>query len=174
MSALTDFYRGGGRDAAARRLDDVLGRDFDWLERTHDYIQWLFPLEAPSAFNPAAPLLTAEDRHDFVADADLSSNLRRAFFRMLDFYGFTVTETRPRLRLARNAVFTDRRRTWLTPGNHNLLRISRMLASLRLLGHPELAEAFYDALEQLYQEDADARNAIGERSFAFWRRAALD
>ena len=174
MSALTDFYRGVGGDAANRRFDDVLGRDFEWLERTHDYIQWLFPLDVSSAFNPDAPLLTAEDRREFAASPELAANLNRAFRRMLDFYGFVVAGTRPRLQLARGDSFERRRLTWLTAGNHNLLRISRILSSLRLLGHPELAEAFFDALERLYQEDAAARHAIGERSFAFWKRAALD
>ena len=36
-------------------LEDVLQWDDEKLERTHDYIQWMFPTDQESAFNASAP-----------------------------------------------------------------------------------------------------------------------
>ena len=77
------------RTTAAGTLDTILSWDDGRLEAVHDYIQWLFPLDEPSRFNPSAPLLTAHDRAAF-RDPELAANLRRALDRMLAFYGFTL------------------------------------------------------------------------------------
>lgn len=53
--------------------------------------------------------------------------------------------------------------------NHNHLRITRMIRSLRVLGCEEAAEEFYQALLRIGK---DFRGLIGERSFVFWERAA--
>ena len=65
-SPLVRFYRGDAPDARGRTLDDILAWDDEQLEAVHDYIQWLFPLDEPSRFNPDAPLLTPADRVAFL------------------------------------------------------------------------------------------------------------
>ena len=60
--ALIDFYCGTGTDHRGRHLDELLGMDDRQFERTHDYIQWLFPLRTPSSANRHAPLLTDDER----------------------------------------------------------------------------------------------------------------
>ena len=61
--ALLRFYRLEGADARGRTLAEIWSWDAARLEGVHDYIQWLFPLPEPSAFNPQAPILTeADDR----------------------------------------------------------------------------------------------------------------
>ena len=52
------FYRGEGRDGAGRTIEEVWGFSAVRLELTHDFIQWLFPLRHPSAFNAGAATLT--------------------------------------------------------------------------------------------------------------------
>ena len=54
---VTAFLEGEGVDARGRSIFDVLGMDNVALERTHDFIQWLFPLPEPSAAVP--PLMIA-------------------------------------------------------------------------------------------------------------------
>nr|WP_236995739.1 opioid growth factor receptor-related protein [Halomonas populi] len=42
-----------------------------WLEHTHDYIQWLFPIPEMGRFNAFPPLLTSEVQADFEREASL-------------------------------------------------------------------------------------------------------
>src|SRR5687767_5392549 len=91
-SPIVGFYRGTTPDARGRMLEDILAADDGWLERTHDYIQWLFPLRARSAFNMHAPILDDATIEAFLAHDSLRNNLRRAFGRMLAFYGFEERE----------------------------------------------------------------------------------
>ena len=135
------------------------------LEDVHDYIQWLFPLPERSGANPWAPVLTAEDIAAFHEHGAIRERLLAAFQRMMLFYGLVAREGR----VERGPKFAEHARSWLHPGNHNHLRITRMLRSLRLLGLEDDAAAFWRFLEQLYRDEPDA---ITERTFGFWQRAA--
>jgi len=53
-------------------------------------------------------------------------------------------------------------------GNHNFLRISRMLRSLSLLGCARHAAAFLECLEAIYAEN---RDTVGITTVGYWRRA---
>jgi NitT/TauT family transport system substrate-binding protein len=164
-SALLQFYRGAGPDAAGRKLEEIWAWDDFRLETAHDYVQWLFPLPEPSRFNDAAPLLSAADIAAFRASPELQANLRRSLDRILAFYGFERDEGR---RIVPRADFALQARNWLTPNNHNFLRLSRVLRALTHLGLEPEALALLAALEALYR---DSSAAIGERSLAFWRAA---
>jgi hypothetical protein len=61
---------------------------------------------------------------------------------MLAFYGFerASDDVRP------SARFQTASRSWLRPGDHNLLRITRILTALSDLGCPREAQAFLIAL----------------------------
>ncbi len=167
-SALVAFYRGDGRDHRGRLLSHILGFGFDELEFHHDYIQWLFPLPEPSGANADAPLLSKEDIAAFESDESLRKALLKSFYLMLQFYGLVVWEGRPEIKVTRGARFDERRDVWLTGGNHNFLRISRMLRSLTLLGLGRHATAFLKSLEGIYREDA---RIIGDTTMGYWRRA---
>ena len=159
-SPVLHFYA-GGTDARGRTLQAMLGQDDRWLEGCHDFIQWLFPLPEPSAYNACAPVLLASDIEAFRARPELRGRLLRAFGRMLAFYGFGQG-------LERGARPGGDR--WITPGNHNFLRISRMLRSLHLLGCDAQAASFLLALESLAQERAG--RPIGDVTLRHWRAAA--
>lgn len=154
MSRILDFYR-GGPDHRGRRLSEILTWNAERLEHTHDYIQWLFPLPEPSAFQPSAPQLTAEDAAEFRRSPELQGRMRQALATMLAFYGFEPRGPQP----------------WLAPGDHNLLRLTRMVRSLRLAGLDAEAQGLFDRLEKLYRLHPDA---IGPISFTFWRNAVTD
>jgi hypothetical protein len=65
-------------------------------------------------------------------------------------------------------------RNWLHAGNHNHLRLTRMLRSLRVLGLEREAATLWDALRVLYErERAAGRRTITAETFAFWERAAM-
>jgi hypothetical protein len=164
------FYRGSGTDHRGRRLDDILAWDDGKLEEVHDFIQWLFPLEEPSAVNPRAPILVDADRRAFADEPALGANLRRSFARMLSFYGLQLVEGAGAPRVLRSGKWPERSPNWLTPHNHNHLRLTRIIKSLALLGMGDLGRALFDALAEEYGRGVSA--VIGPTTFEFWRSAA--
>ena len=157
----------GGRDSEGRTLDEILAWDDLRLEAVHDYIQWLFPTRQPSGVNPFAPLVTGATVRAFADEDGLRDALRRAFDRMLVFYGLRRSGDRIELDAAR---FQDRAPTWLSPGNHNHLRLTRIMDSLATLGLIEDARA----LQRCLLEDVSAGvhgAAVSPRTRDFWRRA---
>lgn len=148
-SALVAFQLGRAPDHRGRTIDQIRARDAAWLEATHDYIQWLFPLPEPSPFNPEAPLLTPADIARFQAEADLRDSLHASLMRMRLFY------------------FGRPERPWLTPGNHNFRRLTRILRCLALTGLTDEAATLLADLERL-----DGR-IVGETTRHYWREAAV-
>jgi hypothetical protein len=169
-SSLVAFYRGDGRDHRGRLLSHIHQYSFDDLERHHDYIQWLFPLPEPSGANPWAPLLTEEDAAAFQGDESLRASLLRSFQLMLQFYGLELEAGADHVEIRRAAGFDDRRRIWLTPGNHNFLRLTRILRSLSLLGEGRHAAALLKCLDAIY---ADEARIIGTTTMGYWRGAVV-
>eukprot|EP00419_Tripos_fusus_P011124 CAMPEP_0172656924 /NCGR_PEP_ID=MMETSP1074-20121228/1729_1 /TAXON_ID=2916 /ORGANISM="Ceratium fusus, Strain PA161109" /LENGTH=677 /DNA_ID=CAMNT_0013471899 /DNA_START=53 /DNA_END=2082 /DNA_ORIENTATION=- len=75
---LFNFLRGTGVDAHGRRFEDIMEWDFRRMERSHDYIQWLFPTDEPSRFNSRAPVLTPDLVTIFRKDPAIVASIRRA------------------------------------------------------------------------------------------------
>ncbi|NLS93661.1 MAG: IS1634 family transposase [Planctomycetaceae bacterium] len=84
---------------------------------------------------------------------------------MLAFYGFQ--RDGPTIGLSES--FAERRAFWLKSGNHNLLRIARILKSLTLLGLQDQASAWLQSLEGLYSSEAS--EIIGPIALEHWRDA---
>jgi hypothetical protein len=162
------FHAGTGPDHRGRRIADVLAYDHEALELHHDYIQWLFPLEEPSGVMPFAPRLDPACRAAFARDPACRAALRRAFATMCDFYGFVLDERQEPPRLARGPHFAARAREWVTPGNHNFLRLTRILKCLVALDEAPRARALLACLEAVH---AERSATIGARTLAFWRGA---
>ena len=162
--AVLRFYSGTGADDRGRRLEDVWRFSYEELEDVHDYIQWLFPLRERSAFNPGAPILDDAIVQRFASDETLRNNLERSLELMLDFYGLEIAGDEIR----RAPSFTERATNWLTPGNHNFLRLTRILKSLSLLGLHDRATQLLACLEEIY---AAHGRVIGDRTLSFWRQA---
>jgi hypothetical protein len=165
------FYRGEAPDAYGRTLDGILQQDDEWLEREHDFIQWLFPLKVPSSVTPEAPLVGECEQRAFASDPLLRSNLMRAFERMLAFYGFRLQRdsTGTPASVQRTAEFTVQSANWLTRNKHNHLRLTRILRSLRLLGLQQESSLLYAALTAI--RDDEGGRSISQATRDFWRRA---
>lgn len=148
MSPVLAFLEGEGRDAAGRTVFDVLAFDDAAIERRHDFIQWLFPLTEPSAAVPGSPVLTPEDV-TAIQDSTLAQcTLAAATDRMDRFYRAT--------------------HDWLSPRDHNHLRITRIIRALRLLSGDEQADAFRDAI--LWRVEA-TQAPVSARSRGYWMTA---
>ncbi len=142
------FLEGQGVDGRGRTLFEVLALDDAALERTHDFIQWLFPLEEPSAAVPDAPFLDAAGAAAIRESTLAQCALAAATDRMDRFYRRTDN--------------------WLRPHDHNHLRITRIIRSLRLLSGDAAANAFRDAI--LWRVEA-TRAPVGARSRGYWLTA---
>ena len=164
MSALLEFYRGAGVDARGRTLAELWAYSDGEMEAVHDFIQWMFPLREPSRFNPDAPLVSDIEVAAFRVEPALRANLRRSLGRFLAFVGLKMVDGR----VVEAADFARKAEVFRRP-NHNWLRISRVLASTRVLGLAAESRAFHAALLEL---QADGRAAIAAETLGYWRLAA--
>ena len=167
MSELLEFLRGRGTDGAKRTLAQLWAFDDEEIERHHDFIQWMFPLPERSGANPAAPVLRPTELDSLREEIAIRANLRRSLDRMLAFYGLAWNSDRRALVLA--PEFAQKAANWLNAGNHNYLRLTRILRCLTLAGETAAAAALLAALEQLAAQGYG--RAIGARSLGFWRAA---
>jgi hypothetical protein len=166
-NALIDFYAGQRPDHRGRLVSEIQSWDFDQLEDVHDFIQWLFPLPEPSPVNPAAPTLDRATIEEFRRRPDLQAALLTSLQTMLAFYGFELG-SEPPPQISRSTNFAVRAANWLSPNNHNHLRITRILRATRLLGLEAHSKAFFDALDAVYKE---MPSKITATSYAFWQGA---
>jgi hypothetical protein len=162
MSPIVSFYKGLTPDAHGRCITDVWAFSDQQLEDVHNYVQRLFPNRTPSAF-VNAPLLDDATVLVFHEDEDLRNRLLTSLDRMLRFYGLV----REGEQVVRSADFDEKARSWLTPYNHNFLRITRILLCLKELGLGRWADALFRCLEEIYR----AHPEIGAETFHYWRNA---
>ena len=172
-SKLIGFYSGLISDNRGRRLADIHAWGFVELENTHDYIQWLFPLRKHSHVNLSAPVLDTVVIAAFRSRQDLRDAFVRSLETMLRFYGFKLEGSGDEPEVRCSEQFEARVTNWMTAGNHNHLRITRILACTRTIGFSRHAVAFFRALQEVYWSEAQARShGISEESFSFWKSAA--
>jgi hypothetical protein len=163
MSEIVDFYSGRKKDWSGRGIEEMWSYSLDQLEDIHSYIQWLFPLRTAGV--APAPLLDEETIAAFRAQPALRDRLLKSFDVLLHFYGLRRQDDS----VVRADTFSRRARNWLTRGNHNFLRITRILTCLRELGLEPWSRAFFSCLEQIHGEYG---KVIGPESFRFWQNAA--
>lgn len=164
QSVAIAFLQGVGPDASGRRIHDILNKDDVWLEECHDHIQFLFPLDSPSQYNPNAPVLTKEEIKELRESPMARAGLMLAFKRMLQFYGLDFVSNTVVLGgnwAARRHVLFD------GTLNHNHLRVTRILTSLHLAGMHKTANAFFKFLKT-------RQNDVDPMAFTYWEAAAND
>ena len=142
---LKQFLENEAPDYRGRKLSQIWQFTDEEMETCHDYIQWVFPLDQESGAVPNAPVLTTDDITDIHSSAIAISNLKQS----ADwFYQF----------LCRNDQ-------WLAPANHNHLRITRLIKSLRLL----VGDAFADEMRMKILRLAENSGArINTLTLEFW------
>lgn len=165
MNRLLAFYYGGCADERGRFLADITRQDDLWLEVTHDYIQWLFPLREMSKVVPSAPLVDKEVVEAFRQDELLRRHLLASFIRMLSFYGLI----RRNGEIEKGPNWEERKDNWFTQGSHNDLRITRILKCLSILGLRHEASQFLRCLEKLRTSEPDC--GVSETAYRYWRDA---
>ncbi|OLO10466.1 Opioid growth factor receptor (OGFr) conserved domain containing protein [Chromohalobacter japonicus] len=160
---LIRFYSEEGTDHKGRSIEDIWAMPSFWLEHTHDYIQWLFPIPEAGRFNGFAPLLDEEAQIVFAESDELRQRQRRSLDMMLDFFGLV----REPYGIVALPHLNPREHIWLKRGGHNHLRISRMIRSLYLCHQPELARALQSAVIGIGTQ----QGFVSEQSVGYWRAA---
>ena len=148
MTEIVSFLEGKAPDHRGRILAMLLQQTDHQAETTHDYIQWLFPLDEPSRSVNGAPVLTELEidqiRQSSLAQANLAKSARW-------FLGFL-----------------ERNDHWIIKYNHNQLRITRVIKSLRLLASDKAADEFKNIVFEYLGDDL---NLIDPKARSFWNSA---
>ena len=117
--------------------------DYDWLERDHSYIQWLFPIRE-RGLNPDAQVLQLAEANLIATSADLKERFRKSYEMMLDFYGMRLVNAETG-DVARRGDDDDSflpNYANLNKCGHNYLRITRILKSLGEMGFEHYKKPF--------------------------------
>lgn len=114
--------------------------DFDTIESSHTFIQWIFPIDTASQFNKDAALLDIDSAVSISRNPCCILRVKESFIMMLEFFGFCIQDDDVIV------ACDEARLAHLVSHPHNWLRISRILRSLVLIGLSSFADAFFRAL----------------------------
>ena len=146
--SLVDFLNETGPDHQGRYLRDIWDLDDKAIEQTHDFIQWMFPLTEKSMSVPGVPTLSAEDVEAIRASEVARANLEQSAQWYLGF-------------LQRNDH-------WIKSYDHNHLRITRVIKSIRLLINNKFADEIKYEITLLLGGNI---SSVSEKSREFWANA---
>lgn len=135
-------------DIYGRMLSDIWNFTDAKIEKEHNFIQWVFPTSTPSISVPGSPLLEIEEIKQIrksIAAVENLYNSSEWFF-----------------------SFLERNNFWIKAQDHNHLRITRIIQSLRLLGDADEADFFREQVLRLLGNDL---NKIPPRTIKFWKDA---
>tara|TARA_Y100000816_G_C26003560_1_gene524447 strand:+ start:157 stop:606 length:450 start_codon:yes stop_codon:yes gene_type:complete len=137
-------------DYKNRFLNDIWNFTDEDIEHTHDFIQLLFPLNEQSESVFHGYYLNTKSSIINIKSNDLAkSNI--------------VTSSKWFL------SFLERNTHWRRRHDHNYLRITRIIKSLRLLVSDEEANKFYESFIELIDESL--RSKINLTTLSYWENA---
>lgn len=165
-----NFLSGQGTDGNGRVIEDYFKFSPERWEACHDHIQWAFPSDIPSQFNPNAPRIVPVDLDyelahlSAVTIAQITMNSRlltNQYYKSVGFDTFLHRE----IDTTHNNIFT--------PDNHNFRRLTRIMRS-KMLFHEELsAEQLRNYLFTRGIEAANRHSClIHQETFRHWYNAA--
>ena len=143
-----DFLTLKGKDFKERTLQDIWSFSDSEIERRHDFIQIIFPLNKPSQ---------AVFHRYYLDNQDLVSQIKG-----------NKEVTINILRSSRWFFsFLERNMHWNAKLDHNQLRITRVIECLRLLVSDEEADNFYNNVLELIKDT----NQVNKKTLNFWKNA---
>jgi hypothetical protein len=135
------FFEGREPDDKNRMITDFLKYSTWHLESSHDYIQRIFPLQEESRFSDAS-LITDAEIKAIKASKVAQENIREVYKKMLWFWKIDDVHLH-------KWGFSAPIRLWNEPNNHNCLRMTRVLKSLKLLGMENEYQDFSERLSYI-------------------------
>ena len=158
MDSIINFLRGIGTDYLGRTHAEILGCDDIKMEKCHSQIQQIFPLHEKSQMTQNDPIITPEIVEESKKYPEIKENFRKALDRMNRFYMVGIYDIDP-------DIYHE---MWDDDYNHNFLRITRIIRSLRLFGLEEEAREFYKNVNEIDKQ-------IGlSNSAQYWKKAMED
>ena len=148
MTSLLDFLTGHEATSSGWLLSHVWKFNDTQIENTHTFIQWVFPTDEPSRATPGSPVLDEEQILEIQNNEHAKQNLCKSADWYFDF-------------LRRNSF-------WRKPHDHNHLRITRVLKSLRLLCGDDEADYYKQQFWQLLGTDI---SQIPSKTIEYWEDA---
>ena len=144
-----NFLSKEGKDFKGRTLESIWSFSDEDIERTHDFIQILFPLNKPSESAFHGYYLDSEDLIEQIRSNTIA---RENILKSSNWYLSFLT-----------------RNVWLWNRNydHNQLRITRVIECLRLLISEDEADKFYDDVLKIIKDN----NKVNQTSLNFWKNA---
>ena len=143
-----EFLTHRGKDFKERTLQDIWSYSDKEIERRHDFIQVIFPLNKPSQAVSHGYYLDTQDLvNQIKTNKEAVTNISKSsqwFF-----------------------SFLERNMYWNTRHDHNQLRITRVIECLRLLVSDEEADNFYNNVLELIEDN----NQVNTRTLNFWSNA---
>ena len=139
------FLEGSYPDLQGRYLSDIWSFTDEKIEKTHDFIQWVFPLDEQSNAMWDAPVLI----HEEIEEIRISNKAKENLIKSQNWF----------------LQFVMKNDDWIRPKNHNQRRISRMIKSLRLLHSNEAAVHSFGSVVGLATE----RNFVNESVINYWK-----
>lgn len=155
------FMSGKGRCVFGRTIQDIWHWSDEKLESTHNYIQWLFPIDTKSKAIPNAPVLTQDEIEILKSPCAARANILVSFNVFLSFLGLVIKDDH----VVKAHNFDERSKIWLLDNNHNYLKISRVLRCLTLTGYYKEADALLNLLYKLHLEYG---NPIDDENIEHW------
>ena len=143
-----DFLTHRGEDFKGRTLNDIWSFSDQEIENIHDFVQIIFPLNKPSQ----------SVFHGYFLDTDELVNQLK-------------NNTQAKENILKSSKwffsFLQRNMYWNRSHDHNHLRITRVIESLRLLVSDEEANTFYTNVLELINDN----NKINMTTLNFWKNA---
>ena len=143
-----DFLTLRGKDFKGRSLQDIWSFSDSEIERRHDFIQVVFPLNKPSQAVFHGYYL---DNQDLVIQIKSNKEVATNILKSSSWF----------------FAFLERNMYWNTKLDHNQLRITRVIECLRLLVSDEEADNFYNNILELIKDN----NQVNKRTLDFWKNA---
>lgn len=182
------FYFGRMLDHCGRNISEIWKFDHKKLEEDHIYIQLLFPTDKEPGFvftldmlnsgkskpDIVPPILWEKDvkylqkSKDEIASS-FRANMLKSLDLMLDFYGLQYSFKNDKIIIERSPTFEERQSVWLSKDNHNFMRITRILKSLRLCGLDKYSVALFNALSELHEIEEYKTIIDYSASFDYWK-----
>ena len=135
-------------DFLGRNLQDIWDFSDEEIEKNHDFVQLVFPTNKPSMAVSHGLYLDSETLIEQIKkNPEAKKNIVKSASWFLSF-------------LERNTY-------WNQKYDHNQLRITRIIESLRLLVSNEEADKFYRSVLKLIEED----NKVNLNTLVFWKNA---
>ena len=148
MTDILKFLEKNSGDHRKRMIHDIWAWDDNAWEEEHDFIQWLFPLSEKSMSVPNSPVIRDSEISQVRESAIAQESLQKS--------------------AERYKQFLSREKYWKYSRNHNHLRITRVIKSLRLLSGDNSANDFKHWIASELGNNIDR---LDEKTRQFWRLA---